>query len=215
MLGAFKMLPNYNNKDYYSWYCTLHSTFKHKTHHQKTFPKSYNSMQICIILLNSNHITLNINTPTRLPPNQTQQLTSPDITSASTDLHHCTYWQTIHSLTYDYLLLFTTLSIQHKTKTTHFHFTKTITNYQKANWTLFKQHVEDLISHRPHSTNVHEANKCFTKAIMDANKLFIPKGNHNSTNHTHPCIFASLSIIITIFANKTDQTHKSLLLKIT
>ena len=32
---------------------------------------------------------------------------------------------------------------------------------------------------------------------------------------TYPCIFASLSIITTIFANKTDQTHKSSLLTIT
>ena len=37
------------------------------------------------ILLNFNHITLNTNTATRLPPNQTQQPTSPDITTASAD----------------------------------------------------------------------------------------------------------------------------------
>ena len=84
------------------------------------------------ILLNSNHITLNTNTPTCLPHNQTQQPTSPDITTASADLHDCTSWQTIPSLTSNHLPLFTTLSIHHKTKTTHSHFTKTITNYQKA-----------------------------------------------------------------------------------
>ena len=77
------------------------------------------------ILLNSNHITLNTNTATRLPPpNQTQQPTSPDITTASADLHDCTHWQTIHSLTSDHLPLLTKLSIHHKTKTTHSHFTK-------------------------------------------------------------------------------------------
>ena len=32
---------------------------------------------------------------------------------------------------------------------------------------------------------------------------------------TYPCISASLSITVTIFANKTDQTYKSLLLTIT
>ena len=34
------------------------------------------------ILLNSHHITLNTNTPTRLPPNQTQPPALPDITTA-------------------------------------------------------------------------------------------------------------------------------------
>ena len=85
------------------------------------------------ILLNSHHITLNTNTSIHLPPNQTQQPTLPDITTASADLHDCTSWQTIHSLTSDHLPLLITLSIHHKTKTTCSHFTKTITNYQKAN----------------------------------------------------------------------------------
>ena len=131
------------------------------------------------ILLNSNHITLNTNTPTRLSPNQTQQLTSPDITTASADLHYCISWQTIHSLTFDYLPLLTTFNMHHKTKTTHSHFTKTITNYQKPDWTLFKQHIENLISHRPHK------HKHLIKAILDADRLFIPTTNHNSSNHSH------------------------------
>ena len=42
------------------------------------------------ILLNFHHITLNTNTPTCLPPNQTQQPASPDITIALADLHDCT-----------------------------------------------------------------------------------------------------------------------------
>ena len=37
----------------------------------------------------------------------------------------------------------------------------------------------------PHNTNVHEANKHLIKAILDADRLFIPKRNHNSTNHSH------------------------------
>ena len=56
--------------------------------------------------------------------------------------------------------------------------------YQKADWTSFKQHVENLISYRPHNTNVHEANKHLSKAILDTNRFFIPKGNHNSTNRS-------------------------------
>ena len=100
------------------------------------------------ILLNSHHITLNTNTQTCLSPNQTHWPTLPDITIASADLHDCTSWQTIHSLTSDHLFLLTTLSIHHKTKTTHSHFTKTTTNYQKANWTSFKQHLLQTPQHK-------------------------------------------------------------------
>ena len=57
------------------------------------------------ILLNFSHITLNINPPTCLPPNQTQQIISPDFTTASADLHDYTSTQTIHSLTSDHLPL--------------------------------------------------------------------------------------------------------------
>ena len=55
------------------------------------------------ILLNSNHITLNTNTSIRLLPNQTQPSTSPDIITASADLHDRTSWHTIHSFRSDHL----------------------------------------------------------------------------------------------------------------
>ena len=70
-------------------------------------------------------------------------------------------------------------------KPVHSHFTKTITNYQKADWTSFKQHVENIISCRSHSTNVHKVNKHLIKAILNADRLFIPKGNYNSSSHIH------------------------------
>ena len=47
-----------------------------------------------------------------------QQPTSPDITTASADLHDCTSWQTIHSLTSGHLPLLTTFNKHHKTKQT-------------------------------------------------------------------------------------------------
>ena len=39
------------------------------------------------ILTNSQHIVLNQNTPTRIPPNKNQQPTSPDITTITPNLH--------------------------------------------------------------------------------------------------------------------------------
>ena len=43
------------------------------------------------------------------------------------------------------------------------------------------------ISHptNPSTQMFIEANKHFIKTILDANRLFIPKGSHNSINHTH------------------------------
>ena len=136
------------------------------------------------ILLNCNCIALNTNTPTRLPPNQTQQPTSPDITIVSEDLHDCTSWETIYFLTSDHLPLRTTLSIHHKTKTTCFHFTETTINYQKADWTSFKQYVENLISYRPNSTNVYKANKYLIKTILETDRLFFL----NTLTATYPYI---------------------------
>ena len=71
--------------------------------------KNHRGELIKNIQLNSYRITLNKNTPTPLSPNQTQQLTSPDITTTSANLHNCTSWQTIHSLISDHLPLLTPL----------------------------------------------------------------------------------------------------------
>ena len=81
--------------------------------------------------LNSHHITLNTKLQHVYHPikynsllHQTSlQLKQTCMTAlAGTPLHQ------IHSLTSDHLPLLTTLTIHHKTKTTHSHFTKTITN---------------------------------------------------------------------------------------
>ena len=81
------------------------------------------------------------------------------------------FTRTIPSLASDHLLLLFALSIRHKTKTTPSHFIKTITNYQKSNWTSFKHHVEDLIFHRPHSTNVHKASMRQYRMLIDSLSL--------------------------------------------
>ena len=41
------------------------------------------------------------------------------------------------------------------------------------------------------------------------------KSQQHKSHSTYPCISASLSMTVTILANKTDQIHKSLLLTIT
>ena len=97
------------------------------------------------------------------------------------------------------------------TKITPSHFAKTIMHYQKVNWTSSKQYAKDLISNRTHPTNVHEVNKHPIKAILNANRPFIPIENQNKQIAlTFPWISASSCHTIITFANETDQTHKSL-----
>ena len=180
-------------------------TSNYSTHQPKAIEEN-------IELLKSKHIKRK--NSTRQLPNQTQQPTSPEIT-ASSDLRDCIGWKTIPTLTSDHLFLLATLSIHHNTKETPSHFTETITNYQKFNWALFKHYVEDLIFHRPHSTNVYKAFIRQAKILLrqywmptDSSSL---KKNQNIINPTRlPSISAnSFNNIITL-ENGTDHP-KSLL----
>ena len=141
------------------------------------------------------------------------QLTSPDITTASADLHDCTSWQTIHSLKFDHLPLLTILSIHHKTKTTCFHFTKTNKN-------LIGHYLNNILgisSLTDHTLQMfmRQTNTLPRQFWMLTDSLFLKKITTAQITLTYPCISATLSITITIYANKTDQTNKSLLLTIT
>ena len=88
--------------------------------------EDYREELIKEILLSSNHITLNTNSPTRLLPHQTQQFTVPEMNTASANLHNFTIGQINHSLKSNLLLLLTALSIHHKTTITSLHFIETI-----------------------------------------------------------------------------------------
>ena len=63
------------------------------TRHYDTPTKDHRGKLIEDILLNSNHIKLN--TSTLLLPNQTQQFTSSNITTALENLHENISWHTI------------------------------------------------------------------------------------------------------------------------
>ena len=71
---------------------------------------------------------------------------------------------------------------------------KTITNYQKANWTSFKRHVEDFIFYRPHCTNVYEANEHLFKAILDTNRFSSLKEITTQITLTHAYLQAYPSL---------------------
>ena len=68
------------------------------------------------LINNSEHITLNTDTPTRVPHTTLQQATSPDITTISTTLYSRTSWHTIHALNSEPLPIITTINTHIKYK---------------------------------------------------------------------------------------------------
>ena len=70
----------------------------------------YRGDLIADLLGNSDHITLNTNTHTRLPFAANQQPTSPDITSITTNLYNRTHWETLNALNSDHLPILTTIN---------------------------------------------------------------------------------------------------------
>ena len=132
-------------------------------------------------------------------------------------MHDGSSWQTIYSFTSNHSLLLTTLSVHHQPKITHFHFTKTITKTTKR---LIGHHLNSLlrISSPTDPTAqifMRQTNTLTRQFWMLTDSLSIKENTIAQITLTYSCISASLSIIVTIFANKTNQTHKSLLLTIT
>ena len=69
-------------------------------------------------LSNSNHITLNTDTPTRVPNNAHQQPISPDITTISYSLYTRTTWKTTHTLNSDHRPILLTIETRQQTDNT-------------------------------------------------------------------------------------------------
>ena len=135
---------------------------------------------IADIIANSNQITLNTNTPTRIPPHANQQ--PPDITTITNTLQRNTDWTTMQALSSDHLPIL----ITYKTKTNYKiqqHRT-TYTNYNKANWQEFTQEIEQTLADTETPQNAHTATKILTNAILAADKHHIPKGKIHHTQTT-------------------------------
>src|SRR6478609_1967018 len=139
---------------------------------------------IASIIQSSSHSMLNRNSYTRLPPNQNQQPTSPDITTISSNLLNKTQWETKTALHSDHLPILITITI-----TENFRLQQTpntFTNYKKANWTGFKEEIEQALSNTPAPDNVHTSNKLLTNLILTADKHHIPKGQVKTRNSILP-----------------------------
>ena len=84
-----------------------HSTLWH------SYTDDHRGQLIADVISNSDHITLNTNTPTRVPNTTLQQTSSLDITTVSNTLYNRTSWTTQHALSSDHLPIITTITIRH------------------------------------------------------------------------------------------------------
>ena len=87
-----------------------HSTLWH------SYTDDHRGQLMAEVISNSDHITLNTNTPTRVPNTTLQKTSSPDITTVSNPLYNRTSWTSWtaqHALTSDHLPIITTINIRH------------------------------------------------------------------------------------------------------
>ena len=127
------------------------------------------------VIGNSDHITLNTNTPTRVPNTTLQQTSSPDITTEFQYIfYNRTSWTSQNALSSDHISLITTINIRHDYRLQQNR--QTVTNYKKADWTQFTENTESAFV----QTNIHTVNIIFTNILLMADKHNIPKGKMHS-----------------------------------
>ena len=155
-----------------------HSTLWH------SYTDDHRGELISETLSNSNHITLNTGTPTRVPNNAHQKPTSPDITTISSSLYNITTWKTIHALNSDHLPIL--LTIQTDNKHTIQQNRRSYTNYRKADWNKFTQDTEDAFTALQPPTDIHDTNKTFTNILYQAGRKHMPVGRISNTDKFLP-----------------------------
>ena len=129
-----------------------------------SYTDDHRGQLIADVISNSDHITLNTNTPTRVPNITLQQTSSPDITTVSNTLYNRTSWTTQHALLSDHLAIITTINIRHDDRLQQNR--RTFTNYKKADWTQYTEDTESAFA----QINIHTANIIFTNIILMADK---------------------------------------------
>ena len=140
-----------------------HSTLLH------SYTDDHREQQIADVISNSDHIRLNKNTPIRVP---------------NTTLYNRTSWTTQHALSSDHLPIITTINIRQDYRLQQNR--RTFTNYKKADWTQFTEDTESALSQTTIPTNIHTANRIFTKIILMADKHNKPKAKMHSNYRLLP-----------------------------
>ena len=139
-----------------------------------SYTNDHRGQLIADVISNSDHITLNTNTPNRVPNTTLQQTSSPDITTVSNTLYNRTSWTPQYALSSDHLPIITTINIRHDYRLQQNR--RTFTNYKKANWTQFTEDTESAFAHTTIPTNIYTANIIFTNITLMVDKHNIPKG---------------------------------------
>ena len=150
----------------------------HSTLLWHSYTDDHRGQLIADVFSNSDHITLNTNTPTRVPNATLQQTSLPDITTVSYTLYNRTSWTTQHALSSDHLPIITIINIRHDYRLQQNR--RTFTNYKKGDWTQFTEDTESAFAQTTIPTNIHTANRIFTNIILMADKQNIPKGKMHS-----------------------------------
>ena len=105
--------------EYFRYVLSLESSiiFDDVNAHSQTWhspTQDHRGQLIETILLESNQFFLNEDTPTRLPNNQNQNATSPDISTINSNLAQITSRQTLHKLSTDHLPIIITINAKEK-----------------------------------------------------------------------------------------------------
>ena len=155
-----------------------HSTLWH------SYTDDHRGQLIADVISNSDRITLNTNTPTRVPNTTLQQTSSPDITTVSNTLYNRTSWTTQHALSSDHLPIITTINIRHDYRLQQNR--RTFTNYKKADWTQFTEDTESAFAQTTIPTNIHTANRIFTNIILMADNRTYQRARCTATAGSCP-----------------------------
>ena len=146
-----------------------------------SYTDDHKGQLIADVISNSDHITLNTNSPIRVPNTTLQQTSLPDITTVSNTLYNRTSWTTQHALSSDHLpiiTIITIINIRHDYRLQQNR--QTFTNNKKADWTQFTEDTESAFAQTTIPTIIHTANKIFTNIILMTDKQNIPNGKMHS-----------------------------------
>ena len=144
-----------------------------------SYTDDHKGQLIADVISNSDHITINTNTPTRVPNTTLQKHLHQISPRCLNTLYNRTLWTTQHALSSDHLPIITTINIRHDYRLQQNR--RTFTNYKKADWTQFMEDTESAFAQTTIiPTNIHTANRIFTNIILMADKHNIPKGKMHS-----------------------------------
>ena len=121
----------------------------------------------------SNYGPLNEDSPTRVPTNG--EVSSPDVSLASSSLIAPSSWQTLSSLSSDHLPVLIKLQMKYTPLPGS---RRTYINLKKADWDGYSKEVDDILGRETLPTDCQQHETIFRKALIKAASHHIPTGRH-------------------------------------